>query len=107
MVGIGRNHTMLEANPSVFQPCLSPTPAAHLGARQDLDAERINAESGSARQPTIARGSVPFHFRAVIGPRMHTRNLGSRPSRSHPGAPFAHRARARRVAAVAGRAAPW
>jgi len=40
MVGIGRNHTMLEANPSVFQPCLSPTPVAHLGARQDLDAER-------------------------------------------------------------------
>jgi len=26
MVRIGRNHTMLEANPSVFQPCLTPTP---------------------------------------------------------------------------------
>src|SRR5499427_6580142 len=120
MVGTGRNHTMLEANPSVFQPCLSPTPVAHLapvGCRASLKERtrakpkmrirpigpvkrrspaaqcrppnaQINAESGPARQAAIARGNVPFHLRAVIGPTMHARNLGSRPSRSHPGAPL-------------------
>src|SRR5262252_834162 len=120
MVGTGRNHTMLEANPSVFQPCLSPTPVAHLapvGCRASLKERtrakpkmrirpigpvkrrspaaqcrppnaQINAESGPARQAAIARGNVPFHLRAVIGPTMHARNLSSRPSRSHPGAPL-------------------